>query len=46
MSDISPAMLEQAAIPQDIPYEKLIIDEEDVFPLEKSSLDIVISNLK
>lgn len=45
MSDFSPAMLEAAQTPENIKSTKVIIDEEQPFPLESGSLDLVISNL-
>ncbi|KAK7082788.1 NADH dehydrogenase [ubiquinone] 1 alpha subcomplex assembly factor 5 [Halocaridina rubra] len=45
MSDYSPSMLESAATPEDVEYRKLLIDEEEQFPLESKTLDLVISNL-
>lgn len=46
MSDLSPSMLEAAQTPENIGFTKIVIDEEQKFPLESESLDIVVSNLK
>lgn len=45
MSDLSPCMLESAQTPPDVEFKKIIIDEEEKFPLETKTLDLVISNL-
>nr|XP_045593824.1 arginine-hydroxylase NDUFAF5, mitochondrial-like isoform X1 [Procambarus clarkii] len=45
MSDFSPAMLETAQTPENVGFTKLIIDEEQRFPLESNFFDLVISNL-
>lgn len=45
MSDYSPSMLESAVPPEDIKFKKMVIDEEQKFPMESDSLDLVISNL-
>ncbi|KAK8735433.1 hypothetical protein OTU49_005389 [Cherax quadricarinatus] len=45
MSDFSPSMLESAQTPENIGFTKILIDEEQKFPLESKFLDLVISNL-
>ncbi|XP_042231357.1 arginine-hydroxylase NDUFAF5, mitochondrial-like isoform X2 [Homarus americanus] len=45
MSDFSPAMLEAAQTPENIGFTKILIDEEQKFPLESKLFDLVISNL-
>ncbi|XP_071542081.1 LOW QUALITY PROTEIN: arginine-hydroxylase NDUFAF5, mitochondrial-like [Panulirus ornatus] len=45
MSDLSPAMLEAAQTPENIGFTKILIDEEQKFPIESKKLDLVISNL-
>lgn len=46
MSDFSPSMLEAAQTPESVRSTKMVIDEEQPFPLESGSFDLVISNLK
>ncbi|GFR67906.1 arginine-hydroxylase NDUFAF5, mitochondrial [Elysia marginata] len=42
--DLSPAMLEQAAVSPDAQTHKMVVDEE-CLPFEESSVDLVVSNL-
>lgn len=45
MSDMSPAMVESAQTPEDVAFKKMVFDEEETFPFDTESLDLVISNL-
>ncbi|XP_066987438.1 arginine-hydroxylase NDUFAF5, mitochondrial-like [Macrobrachium rosenbergii] len=45
MSDMSPAMVESAQPPEDVAFKKMVFDEEETFPFDTESLDLVISNL-
>ncbi|XP_039280299.1 arginine-hydroxylase NDUFAF5, mitochondrial [Nilaparvata lugens] len=44
--DSSPSQLEQAASPEKgVDFERVLLDEESLFPFEDNSVDLVISNL-
>nr|CAG4641025.1 EOG090X09JT [Eulimnadia texana] len=44
MTDISPKMLETAAVPEDVPCTKQVIDEENL-PFAENSFDLILSSL-
>jgi len=45
MGDMSPNMLETCATPENVPFTKRLVDEEQPLPFESKTMDLVISNL-
>lgn len=45
MGDMSQNMLDTCATPENVPFTKRLVDEEETLPFDSKSMDLVISNL-